>query len=346
MNYRRKDLLTFFELMSVLISSGLEVREAVSISVDASSEKRVSLIAKEVARKLDQGMGFSAALAAFITGQQFELALIDIGESTGNLHRVLRQIVAYHKGSQKIQEKVRNALWYPSIILVLLVFLLLGVKFFIMPGLLDMAEAFGDSASELKANLASLDLFLSSSSWVILILAVLVVVTIILRIYDRRTRLVVDKIKLMLPILGKMNISNEMVRIFFGLETLAESGVNIRSSMLQIIRLSKNEWMREILRKVSRHVVGGVSIAQAFRTAGNGLVPNVVIQWLTIGEKTGSTVNTFSQLRKWYEDRIGENASRISVIIEPAVTLITGLIVIIFVITFIIPLFSVYATAI
>jgi type IV pilus assembly protein PilC len=332
--------------MSVLISSGLEVREAVSISVDASSEKRVSLIATQVARKLDQGLGFGAALATIISGQQFELALIDIGESTGNLQRVLKQLVTYHKGSRKIQEKVRNALWYPGIIFVLLVSLLLGVKFFIMPGLLDMALAFGDSASELKANLVGLDMFLSASSWGILIIVGLIICLQILQTFNRSTRMVVDKIKLRLPVFGRMNMSTEMVRIFFGLETLAESGVNIRSSMLQIIRLSKNECMKDILRKVSRHVVGGQSIAQAFRTAGNGLVPNVVIQWLTIGEKTGSTVNTFSQLRNWYEDRIGENASRISVIIEPAVTLITGIIVVIFVITFIIPLFSVYATAI
>ncbi len=335
-----KDRIIFSRELSTLINAGVPLIQAMRSVASQTRNKHLKLVVGKIINDIEGGSTLSSAFSKYPKiFNQIYISLVQAGEASGTLDKSLERISLQQEKDAEVIAKVRGAMVYPLIVLLVM----LGVVGFmlvkVLPQVGEIYKGFpGARLPALTVALLSVSSFVIKFWWLIIVL--LIIAGIMGTRYARTVagRQVVDRLKMRMPPFGQLFMKLYMARFARTGATLIASGVPLLQ-MLQITADAINNVViaGSIHRSIEK-VKGGKALSETLEGDPNflELVPNM----LRIGEQSGAIEQMLEKTAEYYEKEVDNQIKTISTIIEPVMMVILGVMAFIIVGAVLLPIYG------
>lgn len=335
-----KQRIIFSRQMSTLINAGLPLVQSLRSVNDQTENKAFKVIINEIISDVEGGSAFSKALEKHPkVFNGIYINLIAAGEISGTLDKALERIAFQQEKDAEIMSKIRGALAYPAIVVLVMV----GVLGFMIVAVLPSVEGIykdmpGASLPLITRALLAVSGFVTTFWWVLLIIAALVGFGITRYARTGPGKLVIDRLKMRAPPFGQLFMKLYMARFARTGTTLVSTGVPL-IQMLEIVGQSiNNVHVENSIKQATEKIKGGKSLADALEGDPNFLV--LVPNMLRIGEQSGSLEDMLEKTADYYEKEVDNQIKTISTIIEPLLMVLLGIVAFIIVAAVLLPIYG------
>jgi type IV pilus assembly protein PilC len=336
-----KDLAVMSRQFATMVDSGLSLLRALAILADQTENAALRKVLGEVRADVEGGASLSASLAKH--PRAFPPLLVNMcraGEVGGFLDRVLLQVAENYEAEVKLRSKIKSAMTYPVVVLVMAVLAVVGMLLFIVP---VFAQMFDDLGGELPAPTKVLVFLSEQMRWVApltgLGLVVAAVVWSRVRNVDR-VRGVVDPLKLKVPVFGPLFQKVALSRFSRNLGAMVQAGVPILQALDIVADTTGNVVLAKAVRDVQQSVRQGESLAAPL--AQHPVFPSMVVQMLAVGEDTGALETMLAKVADFYDQEIEATTEALTALMEPLMIAVLGGIVGSMIIALYMPIFKIF----
>jgi len=337
---RIKDKVLFSRQLSTLINAGLPLVQSLRTVNEQTQSKPLKVVISKVIADVESGSTLSAAFAKHTQAfNRVYISLIAAGEASGTLDKALERLAIQQEKDADLISKVRGAMVYPIIVLLVMV----GVVGFMIVKVLPQVKILYDGLPGAQLPLLT-RVLLSISDFVIHFWWVVIIVLGLMVFFTTRWartfggRRVIDKLKMKAWPIGPLFMKMYMARFSRTGTTLVASGVPL-IQMLEITgEAVDNIHIKESLDKAADKVKGGKALSDSIQNDSNflELVPNM----LRIGEQSGSLEQMLGKTAEYYEKEVDDQIKSISTIIEPVLMVILGVVAFIIVAAVLLPIYG------
>jgi type II secretory pathway component PulF len=342
--FSQRDVGELTDLLTLMLGSGLSLKDSLEVAQTVSTRGSGNELVTLLLERIRKGSTFAAALEGAGSGfPSVYRGMVRIGERIGSLDQVFVRLSSYMGDQKKLRERFSAALLYPAVVMgvVLATAVLMIVVLF--PRLREIFTQIGPGmAGRVESLMGSL------TTAFVVIGALLAAGTAFLigalRMRPRGGRLAVqiDAFMLRTPILSTFLVQRELLNFAFAMETLTTSGVSVEEALSEGAGAVGNRALKKEILEIREKVLKGEHLSAAF--AGSLFFPARISRWVGIGERVGHVEKVFGQLRAYYQQEVEKWINRFMTLIEPAFIVALGIMIILFVVLFIFPIFSLYGT--
>jgi type IV pilus assembly protein PilC len=265
---------------------------------------------------------------------------ITAGEKSGNLEVVLRQMADFVERRIITEKKIKNALTYPIIVIIVAIVVIILMVTFILPSFTSLYEAFGtDQPFMVRLLINVTDWFQVWGMYVIVGFLALVVAGLF---YIRSTngRYQWDRIVLRLPVMGRIVLLSELARACRTISLLFHVGLPLPEVLAIANQSSGNKIISERLSEVQRDLIRGEGLSRPMAKR-NEFLP-LMVQMTGVGEETGNLDETLTTVAESYEMEADERTTNAVGLIQPVVTIAIGLFIGFIALTLVQAMYSMY----
>ncbi|MDD4117292.1 MAG: type II secretion system F family protein [Opitutae bacterium] len=339
---KTKQLVTFTRQLSTLVNAGLPLMRAMRVL--QRQEKNVALrdAVSQMAESIESGSTFAEALAAHpkIFDRLF-VNMVKAGEIGGVLDVVLARLAEFQEKAEKIKGKVKSAMTYPIVVLVMALSILTFLMMFIVP---KFADIFADLMG--GKGMPMLTQFVMNASSVMvhrlpIVVIVIVALVVIIKLLAKTTggRYALDKFKLNAPVFGTLISKNSISRFTRTLGTLMSSGVPVLQALNIVKETVGNEVISKAVAMIHDAVKEGENMAPPI--ASSKVFPPMVVSMVEVGEETGALPDMLNKIADSYDDDVDNAVAAMTSIIEPVLIIFLAVVVGTIVIALFLPLVSI-----
>lgn len=330
----------FAQNLAVMIGAGLAATRALDALGQQTKNKLFAKTINQLNEDIKKGSALADALAKHpkIFSGLF-INMVKVGEASGNLEKVLKILAHQMRKDHDMISKVKSAMIYPAII----VGAVFGVGALMMVLVVPkLTQIFREINTQLplgtRVIIATSDFLSHNWLWVILIMAVMFFV---LRsvFKTKAAKYFLDGLILRLPIFGEISRKINSGRLALTLGSLIESGVPIIQGIRIVSGTLSNTNFSYSLQESTRAIQKGQLFSSVLTRYPN-LYPAMVIQMVEVGEETGTLGEILTKLADFYEEEITNVTKGLTAIIEPILMIFIGIVVGLFVISMIQPMYS------
>ena len=335
-----KELAVFTRQLAATLSAGLLLTESLDTIMDDLENEYFREVIKKVVTDIRGGSSFSVALRKHPkVFPHTYTSIIKSGEATGNLDKTLTDMALYLEDAERLKEKVKSAVAYPLFVFGFACFVVFVIVVFLIPkfkGLFDTAHAKLPLLTRIVMGVS--DFTLHNILWVF-IAAVLAGIAIWRLLKFPQVRYKADVMKFKIPILGKGIIYKSTVSRFCRtLSVLLAGGVGMAVS-LEITRDTVDHLpMAEAIEKIRARVLSGSSLADEIRA--QKIFPSLVAKMTAVGQRTGRIDNMLERTADYYEDELENTLKKLASLLEPALIIFVGGIVLFVILALYLPIFN------
>ncbi len=339
----RKELLAFLEYLSGSFTAGLPLLTTLDdVPRRLRSSKLKTIIAEVRYAVADEGKSLSEAMGAHPKAfPQVYISTIQAGEASGQLAFALHQLVEYLDWQEGISTSVRQATMYPIVVLAAIGLLVLGLVGFVFPRILPILRVRQVELPLPTRLIMSSSLFVRENALLLIVAVAAVVVLIVLLRRTPRGKLVMDTALLKIPVVGQFMLEVNMARVVTYLGLFYRTGVDLLQSLRLVERMVTNRVVAGVVRDAREQIEGGSSMATAF--ARSPLVPVVVMRSLALGESTGRLDESLERAKLYYSREIPAGVRRVVTLIQPAMIIALGGIVLLVALAIMLPILNIYS---
>lgn len=321
-----KDKILFSRQLSTLINAGLPLTQSLRTVSEQTNNKRFATVINQIIASVEGGTTFSESLSKH--PKMFNdvyVSLVAAGETSGTLDEALERLANQQEKDADMISKVRGALVYPLIVVVVIG----GVVTFLLTTVVPQIELiYKDFDKELPFMTAILiwsGKFLINFWWLIIIVFVAVVFFLVKWFQTKEGEQVADKIKLKIPLFGDLFQKLYMARFCRTGQTLMASGV----AMLEMLRITSkavdNVHVEAAILRASQKVKGGKALSSGL--AAEPVFLPLVSQMIKVGEQSGAIDQMMDKAATYYENEIDNKIKAISTTIEPILMVLLAVVV-------------------
>lgn len=337
------DMLMFYIQLSNMINAGLTILMSLSTLAKQIENKTLRDAIGNVARQIEGGSTFSEALSFYprIFTKLF-VNIVKAGEASGNLDVVLMRYALFFEHQEDIKEKVKGALFYPMILLFFGLAVMLFIVTFVIP---QFAQIYLKSGVKLPTpTLIVYSFGLAVKNYWYLILIFLIALVIIIKSYARTTKgtLLLDTMKLRLPIIGPLYRKVAISRFTRTLSTLLGSGVPILQSLYITKEVLGNEVLAHIIDDARKYIEKGEKLSEPLRVSNE--FPPDVIQMIYVGEESGNLDGMLGKIADFYDITVNYAIKKLTTVIEPVFLMVMGCMVGVIMASMLMPIFDMVKT--
>ena len=307
--------------LSAMLTSGLTLVRALDILYKEQAKEAPKQVFREVYEEVQKGSSFSDALkmqhGAF---PDFMVSMIQAGETSGSLDVIAKRLEDYYDKQHKLNNKIKSALSYPIILLVLSVAIVIGLFTFIMPMFRDMMPE-EDIPPISKALFAFSDSLINY--WYVYIAVVVVIVFTVyfgLKIPDVRFKY--DKMICKMPKVGALVVKVYTGRFARTLSSLYSSGIPMVESLERSAAILGNMFIEKAFVTVVDEVKQGEQLSVSIQRTG--IFESMFCSILYVGEESGALDTILEKTASFYEDESDEAIGRLVGMMEPLMIIIMG----------------------
>lgn len=317
------DKILFTRQLSTLISAGLPIAQGLRTVQNQIENPRFSSMVESIVASVEGGSTLADSLAKNPkVFNKVYVSLVAAGESSGTLDETLVRLANQQEKDHAINRKIRGALIYPAIVLVVilavLVFMLVGV----LPQVTSIYTDLGEDLPFTTKALLAMSEFIISFWWVMIVGTAAAIYAGIGYFRSESGMRVADKIKMKIPLFGPLFQMLYMARFTRTGATLMRSGVQMLD-MLNITGESVNNiHVKEAVDAAAAKVKGGKALSVSLQDQEVFL--SLVPQMISIGEQSGALDEMMAKAATYYEDELENKINNISTIIEPVLMVIMG----------------------
>ncbi len=325
--------------LSTLLSSGASLHESLEILVRETENKQLAASLIDVKERLAGGSSLARALdAQGGVFPQMYCRMVEAGEETGNLESVMARLADYLEARERVYEKVKTALIYPTLMTIVGAGVLSFLLIFVIPKITTIFEDTKTALPLITVVLLWLTAFLRKF-WPLLLIAAVALPFVFGRLTKRPAgKAFRDRLIIRLPVIGKI------VRRFYystmarTLGSLLESGVPLLTALDMTGRVLNHTLFQEVFERAARDVTEGGELSKSF--ASSGLLPGMVVYMTSIGEKSGQLPEMFLKVAETYEREFNTSVERGLALMEPLLILVMGAAVGFIVLAILLPIFE------
>jgi type IV pilus assembly protein PilC len=338
---KSKDMVVFSRQFAAMIGSGVAMLRTLTIISEQCENKKLKEILIDVRQQVEQGAALSDAFARHpdVFDRLF-VSMVRAGETGGILDEVMRKVAEFAEQRQKLNDRVKAAMAYPTVALIVAVVVFWVMLTFILP---VFQELFKGMNSELPAFTQMLiDLSgLMRSFWMVLFVAVVASIIWGIKTYYKTEpgRLVIDGLLLKLPVFGDVIQKVAVARFTRTFGVLIRSGVPMLTALEVVRETAGNAVLSKAVDSVQKEVREGGTISRPL--AKEPLFPPMVVQMVAVGEETGKLDDMLTKVADFYDDEVENAVEALTSILEPIMVIGIGGIVGSVVVGMYLPIFSI-----
>jgi type IV pilus assembly protein PilC len=335
-----KDILIFTRQFSTMIDAGLPLVQCLEILGSQADNPAFQKVIYAVKNKVEAGSTFADSLKDHpkVFDELF-VQLCAAGEMGGILDTILNRLAAYREKNEKLKRKVKSALNYPVIVLVVGIGVVAALLLKVVP---VFAKMFADFGSALPAPT---QFFVDASAWmqayyIHLALGIAGFVFGFKTTYENpKGRKLIDKTALKVPVVGDLIRKVAVARFTRTLGTMISSGVPILDALDVVAKTAGNRTIEEAIYHVRAKIAEGKNIAGPL--AETGVFPSMVVQMIGVGEATGAMDGMLNKIADFYDDEVDTGVAGLTSLIEPIMMVGLGGVVGGFLIAMYLPIFTI-----
>ncbi len=333
------DLALLTRQLATLVRSGLPLEEALQAVSEQSEKPRIKSMLLGVRARVMEGHTLADGLNDFPhVFPEIYRATVAAGEQSGYLDGVLERLADYTESRQALQQRVSHALVYP-IILVLMAFGIVTLLLaYVVPKVTSVYDNIGQELPGLTKALISLSDFMRDNGLVLIVIVIASVFALRALLKQPGPRRRWHLMLLGMPLVGRLVRGFNTARFTRTLNILAGSGVPV----LEALRISgavvTNIPMREAVDETARRVREGAPIGKSL--AASKLFPPMTIHLISSGESSGQLTAMLERSASYQEREMDSLVATLLGILEPAMILLMGLLVLLIVLALLLPIFN------
>lgn len=319
-------LVIFTRQLSAMVSAGVPLLRSLASLEKHAEDPALKKILGFVIKDVEGGNSLGNALEKFpTTFNDIYVNMVRAGETAGILDDILKRLAYQQEKSSAIRKKVKSAMAYPTVLIVITVLAFFGLMLFVIPQIGKILNDLGGP----DAKLPGITLFMLglshiiTSFWYIIFPAIGGTIFLFIRyIKTPRGKRQFDSLVLKIP--GVNNIIKKIAIARFArtFSALMGAGVAVLECLNVTARAVGNKLYEEALVEAALEVKNGRSLSSVIE--GNTLFPAIVGQMLAVGEETGQTDTVLVKVADFYEEEVDLAIESISSIIEPTMIVVMG----------------------
>ncbi|HEV2437383.1 MAG TPA: type II secretion system F family protein [Verrucomicrobiae bacterium] len=334
-----KVLTTFTRQLATLVDAGLPLLRGLRVLEKQERNATLRGILSELALAIEGGSTFSEALAQHpkVFNRLF-VNMVKAGELGGVLEVVLKRLAEFSEKAQKIKGKVKAAMFYPVAVLIVATGIMILLLTFVIPRFQGVFEGMGVKMPKFTLFVLAVSAAVKDHFFVTSICVAAFVAVFMLTIRTRIGRLVWDKFKLKVPVLGPVVSKVAIARFTRTLGTLVSSGVPILQALTIVKETAGNVIIANAVSGVHEAVKEGETITAPLE--GSGVFPPMVVSMVDVGEQTGALPEMLLRIADNYDEEVDNAVSAMTSLLEPIMIIFLAVIVGSIVIAMFLPLIA------
>jgi type IV pilus assembly protein PilC len=338
-----KDILVFTRQFSVMIDAGLPLVQALEIIGTQADNPAFRSVLLAVKAKVEAGSTFADALAdhpkVFDT---LFVQLVRAGEIGGILDTILQRLGAYIEKNAKLKRRVKGAMVYPAVVLVVAVGVVLALIGFVVPTFENMFKDMGGTLPGPTQFLVDISHGFRGSWYLYVGIPTAIIIAFRTATAKGKGQQVWHDIVLKLPLFGTLIRKVAVARFTRTLGTMISSGVPILDALEIVAKTAGNRTIERAILFVRTKISEGKNIAGPL--AETGVFPPMVVQMIGVGEATGAMDQMLSKIADFYDDEVDVAVGALTSMLEPVMMVVLGGIVGYFMIAMYLPIFTMAST--
>lgn len=339
-----KDVAIFSRQIATMMASGVPMVQSFDIIADGQKNIRFKNMLVDVKQTIEGGSALHEALSKYpVQFDELYCNLVRAGEASGVLDTVLDTVATYKERMEGIKSKIKKALFYPVMVLVVALLVSMIMLIFVVP---VFEQTFKDAGAELPAPtqiVIAASKFMQSYWWLVVGSIIGGVVALVMA--KRRSvkfAHFLDRLMLKLPIIGNILRQSAIARFARTLGVTFRAGVPLVEALDAVAGATGSVVYGDAIKLMRDDIAVGHQLQLAMRQTG--LFPNMVVQMTAIGEESGALDNMLFKVAEFYEEEVNNAVDTLSTLLEPLIMVILGLLVGGMVVSLYLPIFKIAGT--
>ncbi|MBU1064473.1 type II secretion system F family protein, partial [bacterium] len=325
----------------IMLRAGIPLLTCLEVTKEQTETKKMEKIIHSLADQLNSGTSLSQAMRKY--PQVFSpmyANMIGAGEKSGALDSILIRLSKFIGHEIKILDNVKSAMRYPIIVLCALIAAFIVVIVFVIPRFAGLFKSQGLELPLPTRIMIGLSDIIGNYWLLILAVLVLVVGSILFFIRTPKGQWTADFIKLNVPVFKVIFLKSAIARFAHMLETLSRGGIQIVSALETVEKTVGNLCVGRSIAKAREDVSTGVSLASAL--SKSKYFPVMTLKMISVGEQSGALDDMLNIVASQYDEDVDRLVKNLSAMIEPMVTVIMGVFVLLIALGIFLPMWKMY----
>jgi MSHA biogenesis protein MshG len=333
------DVMLFSRQMYALLKAGVPIMRALAGLQQSARNRSLAEVIGDLRTSLDAGRELSAAMRGHPrVFSPFYISVIRIGETTGELDQSFNRMFDYMEFEKEIRDRIRTAVRYPIIVLVVIAAAVAIVNFAVIPAFAKIFAAQKVALPLLTRVLIGTSDFFIHFWPIMLVLLVGAVVGARSYVGTEQGLYQWDRWKLRIPLAGPIILRATLARFARGMALAVRAGVPIVQAMSVVSEVVSNSYMALRIRNMRDGVERGESVLRTATAAG--IFTPVVLEMISVGEETGEIDELMGEVADMYEREVDYDIKNLAANIEPILTIVLAGMVLILAIGVFLPIWS------
>ncbi|MGH7196788.1 MAG: type II secretion system F family protein [Candidatus Saccharimonadales bacterium] len=323
---KSKDLVVFTRQLSTMVSAGVPLLRALTTLKEQSESKALQEVMEVVNKDVQSGTSLADAFAKHpkVFGDIY-VNMVRAGEAGGILEDILKRLALQQEKSESIRKKVKGAMTYPTVLIIITIGAFFGLMLFVVPQIGKIVKDLGGPDAELPALtqvMLGISEFLQTKWYIFIAVVVLIAFFGTRYIRTPKGKLQFHTVILKVPAIGQIVRKLAVARFARTFSALLGAGVSVLEALKVTGNAVGNLAYKKELEKAAEGVKNGKQLSETL--TGNPLFPQIVPQMLAVGEETGQTDTILVKVAEFYEEEVDTMIGSLSSIIEPIMIVVMG----------------------
>ncbi len=337
-----KDIIVFARQFSTMIDAGLPLIQCLDILEAQQENKTFKKMIRDIRESVEGGTTLAEAFKKYPKHfNDLFVHMVAAGEAGGILDTILRRLASYMEKMARLKAKVKGAMTYPAVTMVVSAVILAIILLFVIPTFQDMFTGLGGELPLPTKITIQLSNFVRSKFFLILGAAILFIVAFVWFYRTEKGHLVIDSLILRFPVLGILARKAAVAKFTRTMGTMLSSGVSILDALDIVAKTAGNRKIENAVYSIRSAIVGGQSMAEPM--AESGVFPPMVSQMTAVGESTGALDAMLGKIADFYDEEVDQAVENLTSLIEPIMIVFLGVVIGGIVIAMYLPIFKMAA---
>ena len=339
-----KDIMLFTRQLYTMLTAGIPIVQALDMVGQGGKKEKLKKLINDIKVEVESGTNLATTLRQHhYYFDDLYCNLVEAGENAGVLEDVLGRIAVYLEKIEAIKSKIKKALLYPAIVLLVAFGVTAFILIFVIPTFEDLFKSFGAELPAFTQMVLEVSHFFQAYWW--LVMGIFIAAWIGFQQLRRRSskfQAWFDQFVLRLPLFGKILHLSATARFARTMATMFDSGVPLVEALESVAGATGNG----VYEKAVLEIRDAVSIGQQmnFAMRQTNLFEHMVIQMVAIGEDSGSLGDMLAKVADFYEEELDATISALTTLIEPILMMFLAVVVGSLIIAMYLPIFKLALT--
>lgn len=311
--------------LSVVFKSGLPISDGIKILSEDSEQKEISGALEKISASLDSGMTITESFEEVAVFPKYMIEMIRVGENAGKLPKVFDELHSYYVGRSEFQKKLRNAISYPLVLLIMMFAVLALLIFKVLPVFHSLLISLGGEIPAASAAIFGIADYLRNGLLIVIVVLVSLAVLSLLIFRYRVFPKLRSYLLMRMPLISKIYKKNVLVKLSRALTTLIASGYSFEMAAEKALPLLDDDVIQNRIDIAVSDMSSGEDVYDALKKID--IFPNLFFKMFKLGAKTGTLDEMSEKFTDTYQHELDNLMDKTATMVEPVLVTIMSVVV-------------------